>query len=295
MIPGNILKKHILKALGMIDRMGVPNNRISKKFDLLSNNKKYPPKYTISIANKIVNNTELNPETYSGGYESNNFLIRLGFKIIDKSNETVYTNRNFDGNYLHISRQNKHISNSRCSECKNTIHEMLRSIYETIKIEHKFHISTKLENYKNLYAYLYLKKIYHSLVKYRGYNNFIKVNSLSNCDLYLVESDFVVEIDEIQHLSTARLISLRNYPIQLKLKYDIDHWIHLCKKYKAVDNSPIYRDEQRAWYDTLRDFFPLIDSSFQPTLRIFSGDYEWCSLNPKNTDDVDCFNNLIGA
>ena len=77
MIPGNILNRHVVEAMGIIDRMGVPNNRISNKFDLLYNNNKYPPKYIISVANKIVNNTDLDTESYSGGDESNNFLIRL--------------------------------------------------------------------------------------------------------------------------------------------------------------------------------------------------------------------------
>jgi hypothetical protein len=28
----------------------------------------------------------------------------------------------------------------------------------------------------------------------------------------------------------------------------------LCEEINAKDNYPPYRDEQRAWYDTLRDF-----------------------------------------
>ena len=152
----------------------------------------------LRYSNKIVNNTELDTESYSGGYESNNFLIRLGFTIIDKKDE-VYSKRNFDNKYLYINRQNKHISNTHCSECKNIIYEMLRIVYGIIKVEHKFPISTKLEDYNNLYVYPYLEKIYLSLIKYRGYNDFIRKKSLHNCDVYVVEDDFVLEIDEIQH------------------------------------------------------------------------------------------------
>ena len=294
MIPGNILNRHVVEAMGIIDRMGVPNNRISNKFDLLYNNNKYPPKYIISVANKIVNNTDLDTESYSGGDESNNFLIRLGFTIIDKKGDTVNSKRNVNNKYLFINRQNKHIPNSHCSECKNIIYEMLRTLYGIIKVEHKFPISTKLEDYNNLYVYPYLEKIYLNLIKYRGYNNFIRKPSLHNCDVYVVENDFVIEIDEVQHFSEARHISLMNYPSNLKLKYDIGYWIDLCGKYNACDNHPIYRDEQRAWYDTLRDFLPLIDKSFQSTLRICVGGYEWCALNPNNTNDVKIFSKRIG-
>ena len=294
MIPGNILKKHVIEAIEFLEANGVPNNRLGKKFDLFYNNKKYPPKYTISIANKFANDTELEPDTHSGGNESNNFLIRHGFEIIDKKDNTVYTRSNFDKKFRFIDRQNKHNPNSRCTECKNTIYEMLRTIYGTIKIEHKFSIKTKIEDYKDLYLYNFLEKIYNSLVKNRGFDKFNKARILSPCDIYVVENDFIVELDEIQHFSKARLVSLLNYPSELKLKYNKNYWIELCKKYNASDNDPIYRDEQRAWYDSLRDILPLLDNSFQPTLRIFTGDYEWCSLNQKKHEDIETFKNFIG-
>jgi len=143
MIPGNILKKHILDAVDIINKEGIPKKRKSKKFDLVIDIKHYPPKYVISKANEIVNREPLNTELYSGGEESNNFLLRLGFKIYDKENKFI-TKKSLTKKYLLIKRQRNHISNSRCSECKNTIIEMLRNIYGSIKIEHKFSIPTHL-------------------------------------------------------------------------------------------------------------------------------------------------------
>ncbi len=32
---------------------------------------------------------------------------------------------------------------------------------------------------------------------------------------------------------------------------------HECDRVHARDNEPCYRDEQRAWYDTLRDILPV--------------------------------------
>lgn len=85
MIPGNIKKEHILMAIEYICKNGVPPNRVYKKYFLEYNSKKYPPKYVISIANNYANGEELDPQKFNGGHETNDFLKRLGFKIVNKN------------------------------------------------------------------------------------------------------------------------------------------------------------------------------------------------------------------
>ena len=85
MIPKNITRKHILGALKKIDREGVPMCRDASKFHIVNDNKTYPPKYTISLANKIANRVELKPNEFSGGDETNEFLRKLGFNIVKPS------------------------------------------------------------------------------------------------------------------------------------------------------------------------------------------------------------------
>ncbi len=63
-------------------------------------------------------------------------------------------------------------------------------------------------------------------------------------------------------------------------------------KLKKRDNDPPYRDEQRAWYDTLRDFAPVLWKTGK-TVRLFSRDFVWCSLNPKSEPDVQTFVKFI--
>jgi len=46
------------------------------------NGKTYPPKFAISLANKYANGTELAPDGFHGGDETNNFLKSRGFEII---------------------------------------------------------------------------------------------------------------------------------------------------------------------------------------------------------------------
>jgi AAA domain (dynein-related subfamily) len=80
-IPKNITKEHIIRAIDEIDKNGIPDDRQQRKFNLKYNGKDYPPKYTISIANKFANGEELRASAFSGGDETNPFLEERGFMI----------------------------------------------------------------------------------------------------------------------------------------------------------------------------------------------------------------------
>jgi len=82
MIPKNISREHVLKAIEEVKRIGIPKGRGSKKFLMEFNSIYYPPKYIISLANKYANGEELNPSEFSGGTESNDFLRALRFQIV---------------------------------------------------------------------------------------------------------------------------------------------------------------------------------------------------------------------
>lgn len=84
MIPKNIYREHILKAIEEIEKVGIPVGRSSKKYRLEFNSKYYPPKYIITLANKYANGNELDSSEFSGGSETNTFLRVLGFKIINE-------------------------------------------------------------------------------------------------------------------------------------------------------------------------------------------------------------------
>ena len=58
------------------------------------------------------------------------------------------------------------------------------------------------------------------------------------------------------------------------------------------DDDPPYRDEQRAWYDTLRDFLPSV-LGLLPTVRLAVSEYPWCKLNPNSTEDVEKFRQIL--
>ncbi len=78
---------------------------------------------------------------------------------------------------------------------------------------------------------------------------------------------------------------LSAYPDDHPIGFSRDRWIALCEKLNARDNDPPYRDEQRAWYDALRDIIPSLEG-LQPTVRIYASDYAWCSLDSDSSNDL---------
>ncbi len=291
MIPKNITKEHIIKALKEIDQNGVPSRRNSKDYLLLYKETFYPPKYVISLANKYANGKELKSDIFNGGKETNNFLNNLNFKIVQTSlNKTIKYN-NISQNTIYVKEKNKG-HNERCPECKITVESMLKSIYGSVINNYKINISTNVEDYKEFPFYRELKNIYLKLLKYRGYKKFIRVRILPRCDYFVPNPGFILEFDESQHFTSPRKITLENYPKNLILGFSSLKWINLCNKINAKDNNPPFRDEQRAWYDTLRDFLPLI-KGLNPTVRLYSNEIQWCSLNPEDPKDVETFKKYI--
>ncbi|MDK2908055.1 MAG: hypothetical protein PWQ87_513 [Candidatus Woesearchaeota archaeon] len=290
MIPSNIEREHIIKAIREIDSNEIPLGRESKKFCLIFEEKRYPPKYVLSLANRFANNKELNPSKFSGGQETNNFLKRLGFDIEETPSSGTFVKSISSQRKSCETTQKRH--NERCPECKNTIKRMLKKIYGDVEINYKFEVSTNVEDYKDFSFYQKLKEILLELQKYRGHTDFVRARNLPRCDFFVPNPGFIVEFDESQHFTEPRKISLQKYPKNLKLGFSLRKWTALCEKINAKDNYPPFRDEQRAWYDTLRDFLPEI-KCLKPTVRLYSKEMQWCSLNPENPRDIEKFRKLI--
>jgi len=291
MIPRNIQREHVLKAIEEIKTTHIPTERSSKKFLIAFNGGYYPPKYVISLANRYVNGEELNPSEFSGGTESNNFLRALGFKILgaklpEKTKRVPLEDRK------ETTPSAAH-HDERCPICKKTIGKLLERICGEVKQNYKLNVGTRLEDFLKTSCYGELKEIYESLQNHRGFRDFVKATTLPNCDFFIPSLGVIVEFDESQHFTLPRRISLEAYPDELELGFNRGKWIALCEKINARDNNPPYRDEQRAWYDSLRDFLPEIQG-LKPTIRLFAGDFAWCSLNPDNTLDVQRFSRYLG-
>ena len=295
MIQSNIDHEHVIKAMREIDSEGFPPRRGSNKFFLMFEGKRYPPKYTISLANKFANGDELDSSMFNGGQETNNFLKGLGFDIVEASPSRDPIAK--PPSKPHPNGPSDEVMQpghrgERCPDCKATVKRMLEKIYGSVEGDYKFEVMTDVEEYVDTSFYQTLKKIFSELQSYRGYKDFVRKSTLYPCDLFVPSAGFIVEFDESQHFTIPRKISLQNYPDDHGLGFSSAKWIALCDKHDSKDNDPHDRDEQRAWYDTLRDFLPEI-KGLKPTVRLYSNEMQWCSLNPGDPNDVARFRNII--
>jgi very-short-patch-repair endonuclease len=97
-------------------------------------------------------------------------------------------------------------------------------------------------------------------------------------DYYIPKLNVVIEFDERQHFTPLRAVSLRAYPYDAILGFDKLRWMQLSEQIRAGDNSPLWRDEQRAFYDAIRDIMvPRI--GLRPVIRIFEEDVNWEKSN----------------
>jgi len=291
MIPSNITREHIRKALEKIDAEAIPPSRKPTKFVLVFNGKRYPPKYVISLANEYANDEELKSSKFSGGQETNNFLKRLGFDI--EGIGLTITNEKSEPLQHKSNGTTQKGHTERCHECKNTVEKMLEKIYGRVETNYKFSIGTSPENFKETPHYEDLKRIFVNLQNYKGNKKFVHKDTLPNCDYFIPNPGFAVEFDESQHFTIPRKIALLSYPYRSKSGFPLAQWISTCDETKAHDPEPVYRDEQRAWYDTLRDFLPELGRHLDPTVRLYSKEMQWCNLDPDNSDDVEKFKNII--
>lgn len=82
-LPENISREDIIKAVLEIDQKGIPPQAQSSTYDLIYSSKRYPPKLSLSLANKYANGEELNRDQFEGGEGTPafNLLHKLGFII----------------------------------------------------------------------------------------------------------------------------------------------------------------------------------------------------------------------
>ena len=115
--------------------------------------------------------------------------------------------------------------------------------------------------------------IYDKLKAMRNYSGFSNPGYKLACDFFIPSKNLIIEYDENQHFTEQRAESLAHYPSNRNLGFDKDKWREACENIKATDNDPIYRDEQRAFYDSVRDI--LAARNGIPLIRIKHGDYDW--------------------
>lgn len=123
------------------------------------------------------------------------------------------------------------------------------------------------------------------------------------CDAYFGgEFNFIFEFDEFQHFSSSRLETIKLYPTDLKLNFDLATWKELCIKHKGkadkyrktkttLDfNFVGGRTAQRAYFDCFRDLLPDIHG-LNPTLRI--NEFEVIGITKNNKENCNRIEQLL--
>ena len=182
----------------------------------------------------------------------------------------------------------------RCIECKRRVRELLERIYGSCLPNQQFGWPTRLASYAGTSIEPALRNVATALESHRGFGigEFVKSDTLAGCDFWVPDPGFIVEFDESQHFTVPRKLALSEYADERLLGFSAERWIALCEQHEARDNDPPYRDEQRAWYDTLRDLVPSL-KDLQPTVRFYAGALAWCSLDPDSRDDRERFLGLM--
>lgn len=144
MIPSTLTSKSIQNAIEQIDRDGVPSERKSVHYDLCVNDKKYPPKYVVSLASLHANGVAHAPGDFNA-VEAKNYFIKKGYRIVDRRLEDGQTQKASDfvdapadrvvtTTYrilrdTDLARQIKALHEYRCQICGHTIQLANGSFY----------------------------------------------------------------------------------------------------------------------------------------------------------------------
>lgn len=268
MIPSNISQEHIMRAIHDIERSRIPKGRQSSKFQLIVDRQVFPPKYVVSLANKYTNGVELAPSKFNGGAETNSFLKNLGFNIEEISSPRHQTRRK--SIHKTADREARVGLNPRAQ--KQDLLNLLKRRFGEVKTEASFDWLV-VPGWSSMDGEL--TKIADALAGYRGYREFFSPGIHLNPDYFIPSQKLIIEYDERQHFTIPRAIALSNYPVGLRLGYDKSAWISACQTTRATDRGPEYRDEQRAFYDSLRDILGIRNG--MTVVRIKHGDYDWSS------------------
>jgi hypothetical protein len=179
-----------------------------------------------------------------------------------------------------------------CRGCKEKVQRFLSALYGDCCVNRAFPWPAKVQCYEHTVIGDTLKKIHVALGELRGYRDFAKSAQVPPCDYYVSNPPFIVEFDESQHFSRARLASLMLYPTGFKAGFPLSGWRDLCLEINAEDDDPPDRDERRAWYDALRDLVPTVHG-FCPTVRLYAGEFAWCSLDCASAKDRAIFCSIL--
>jgi very-short-patch-repair endonuclease len=283
-----VLENHIEKACSRYDAGEDRPTHPARTTFLIRNGERYPAKFIRGLAYEIATGDKLGSNDYSGGLETVRFLSALGFSVEHNGEATEgmcdhETDQNPTGRIPDTTAKEENSSSGKTQ--KDFLIKLLKQRFGCVITEAKFDWLKVPDCVSNDDV---LDGIYENLASIRGCKYFPTPGHPLACDFFIPSENLIIEYDERQHFTKQRAKSLAYYPPDLNLGFDKDKWCEACENIKATDNDPIYRDEQRAFYDSVRDI--LAARNGMTLIRIKEGDYDW-----ESESGMEVLNELINS
>ena len=270
-----VLREHILAACQLYDDGSERPRRMARNTFLLVENRRYPAKHIRGLAYQLATGDRLNPDgDYSGGQETKRHLNELGFDVEYKGVVHIGDNGLKKGSLGQADEQKRPrlitTGSTQRDPQKEALRRVLEDAFGLVETEARFDWlvvpdSTSMDRS--------LVKILDALTSYRSHAGFYRPGEPLRVDYFVPSQGLILEYDERQHFTIPRAIALSNYPSGIALRFDTRLWIRTCGEIRATDCSPCYRDEQRAFYDALRDIQATRNG--MKVMRLKAGDVDW--------------------
>ena len=270
--------EHVQQACGMYDAgTAVPKWPAKSTFLLLSG-KTYPAKFIRGLAHRLATGVELDPvRDYAGGMETVRFFRGLGLStrhgsvLVPAMAATTPLPPSPVAQAVPATpvEPSVLVPQRRQEPQKEALAELLRRRFGAVEREVKF--PWLVVPYPDQIDGT-LSAIYQALRGMRGHSTFASFGISLCCDFF-VPSGLIIEYDERQHFTLQRARAFELYPPDLSLGFDREEWLTVCRTIQATDPTPPYRDEQRAFYDSLRDILAACNGL--RLIRLRFGTFDW--------------------
>ena len=271
-----VTSDHIREACRRLDAGEVVCRSPARNTFMKLQGRTYPGKFIRGLAYEVATGRRLDPNTdFAGGKETARFLTNLGFDVDYEPGPMLRqiprqeSPRQPDPTTRNEVRAENTVSLG-VIEQKQALQRVLEDRFNEITVNHPFDWLVVPEIHAECDL---VRRLRERLASHRNFNNFSTPGRALRCDFYIPRVNLIIEYDERQHFTEPRALTLELYPSTLSLGFDARRWLNACRKICSRDNDPPYRDEQRAFYDALRDI--LSQANGTRLIRIKHGDWDW--------------------
>jgi len=243
-----ISRKHVVAACRVVLSSGAPPRRAGRSTFLVFEDHHLPAKYVLGLAYEMATGINLEPDEFTGGEATARVLRGLGFRVDGPTRSSP--TRGPARPARTKAAKSVPLPATIATTGKVGLRAALKSRFGRVETEVTF---PWLVVPKPDQRSPEIEKLRDVLKSHRGFAAFDTPGHQLRCDFYLPEKNAIIEVDERQHYTKPRAMALRNYPPTVALGFDKTRWIKDCERIAATDPSPPHRDEQRAYYDSLRD------------------------------------------